>query len=61
LIVEIKGYRGEDAKQKKLAMDTYWMPGVNKLGNYGRWTFAEKIEAEFDRVIETVIAKSDTL
>jgi type III restriction enzyme len=33
LIVEIKGYRGEDAKDKKLTMDTYWVPGVNNLGN----------------------------
>ena len=29
LVVEIKGYRGEQAKQKKLYMDTYWVPGVN--------------------------------
>ena len=32
LIVEIKGYRGEDAKEKKATMDTYWIPGVNHLG-----------------------------
>ena len=32
LIVEIKGYRGEDAKEKKTTMDTYWVPGVNHLG-----------------------------
>ncbi len=41
LIVEIKGYRGEDAKDKKATMDTYWIPGVNRLGTYGRWAFAE--------------------
>lgn len=41
LVVEIKGYRGEDAKQKKDTMDTYWIPGVNNLGSYGRWAFAE--------------------
>ena len=56
LIVEIKGYRPEDAKDKKGTMDTYWIPGVNNLGSYGRWAFAEftevyQIEAEFkDRV-----------
>jgi hypothetical protein len=22
-------------------MDTYWVPGVNHLGLYGRWAFAE--------------------
>ena len=41
LVVEIKGYRNEDAKAKKLTMDTYWVPGVNGLGRYGRWAFAE--------------------
>ena len=68
LVIEIKGYRREDAKEKKLTMDTYWVPGVNSLGNYGHWAFAEftdtylmqsefaeKIEAEFNRVIETLI------
>ena len=56
LIVEIKGYRREDAKEKKSTMETYWVPGVNNLGEYGRWAFAEftdnyEIEAEFDRLI----------
>jgi len=41
LVVEIKGYRREDAKEKKSTMDTYWVPGVNHLGSYGRWAFAE--------------------
>jgi type III restriction enzyme len=41
LIVEIKGYRGEDAKEKKATMETYWVPGVNHLGTYGRWAFLE--------------------
>ncbi len=27
LIVEIKGYRREDAKEKKSTMETYWVPG----------------------------------
>ena len=22
-------------------MDTYWVPGVNNSGRYGRWAFAE--------------------
>jgi hypothetical protein len=37
LIVEIKGYRREDAKEKKATTETYWIPGVNNLGSYGRW------------------------
>ena len=57
LIVEIKGYRGEDAKDKKATMDTYWVPGVNHHRDYGRWAFAEftdvsGMEAAFDRLIE---------
>ncbi len=66
LVVEIKGYRREDAKEKKSTMDTYWVPGVNHLGSYGRWAFAEfteiyqiesdfkaKVESEFNKMIET--------
>jgi len=56
LIVEIKGYRREDAKEKKSTMETYWVPGVNYLGSYGRWAFAEftavfEIEEEFNELI----------
>jgi len=56
LIVEIKGYRREDAKEKKSAMETYWVPGVNNLGNYGRWDFAEfcdvyEMEADFEQKV----------
>ena len=62
LIVEIKGYRGEDAKDKKTTMDTYWVPGVNHHGDYGRWAFAEftdvsGMEAAFNRLIEGFRAK----
>ena len=62
LIVEIKGYRGEDAKDKKATMDTYWVPGVNHHGDYGRWAFAEftdvsGMEAAFDRLVEGFRAK----
>jgi len=57
LIVEIKGYRGEDAKDKKLTMDTYWVPGVNNLAAYGRWAFTElrevyQIEGGFAEKVE---------
>ena len=41
LVVEIKGYRGEDAKDKKAAMQTRWIPGVNNAKQFGRWAFAE--------------------
>ena len=68
LVVEIKGYRREDAKEKKSTMDTYWVPGVNHLGTYGRWAFAEftevyqieadfkaKVESEFDKMIDSML------
>jgi type III restriction enzyme len=66
LIVEIKGYRREDAKAKKSTMDTYWIPGVNNLGSYGRWAFAEftevyQIEADFEaKVASEFNAMMDT-
>ncbi len=63
LVVEIKGLRGEDAKEKANTMRTYWVPGVNNLRTFGRWEFAEftkvfEIEAEFNHVVESLIAKS---
>lgn len=58
LVVEIKGYRREDAKEKKITMETYWVPGVNNNGEHGRWTFAEftdvyEIESDFAAKVET--------
>ena len=68
LVVEVKGYRREDAKEKALTMRNYWVPGVNNLGTHGRWAFAEfvdvfameadfaaKVAEQFDAVIETAI------
>jgi type III restriction enzyme len=73
LIVEIKGYRREDAKEKKATMETYWVPGVNNNGQYGRWAFAEftdvymieadfqaKVESEFNKMIESASAQVAT-
>ncbi len=60
VIVEIKGYRGEDAKDKKITMETYWAPGVNNLGSYGRWAFRELtqlylMEEEFEKAFNELI------
>jgi type III restriction enzyme len=62
LIVEIKGFRREDAKAKKSTMDTYWVPGVNNLRTYGRWAFAEftevyQIETDFEAKVEAEFSK----
>jgi type III restriction enzyme len=67
LVVEIKGYRREDAKDKKITMETYWIPGVNNSGKFGRWAFAEftdvyaiesdfkaKVEAQFNSMLDQV-------
>ncbi|MBI2212841.1 MAG: DEAD/DEAH box helicase family protein [Acidobacteria bacterium] len=67
LVVEIKGLRDESDKQKKLAMETQWIPGVNNLGTFGRWSFAEftdvydmqldfkqKVEGYFNDMIDRV-------
>ncbi len=67
LVVEIKGYRREDAKEKKSTMETYWIPAVNHIKTYGRWAFAEftdvylieadfkaKVESEFNKMIDAV-------
>ncbi len=69
LVVEIKGYRGEDAKDKKAAMETRWLPGVNNARQYGRWAFAEftdvyamqkefgdKVQAQFDAMVKAHLA-----
>ncbi|MBH40717.1 MAG: restriction endonuclease [Chloroflexi bacterium] len=58
LVVEIKGRRLEDAKAKKQTMETYWVPGVNNLGSYGRWAFAEltdpyEFESDMDDAIDS--------
>jgi type III restriction enzyme len=60
LIVETKGYRKGDAQLKAETMRTLWVPGVNNLGQYGRWAFAEftdvfEISAAFDRLIRSFV------
>jgi len=72
LIVEVKGYRREDAKEKKSTMDAYWVPGVNNERTLGRWAFAEfadvyemeldfaaKVSEHFEQMIGHAIEKQD--
>lgn len=74
LVVEIKGYRGEDAKIKKETMEVYWVPGVNNLGTHGRWAFAEfadvyamqvdfaeKVKSHFNDMIERFSASKSQI
>ena len=56
LVCEVKGYRGEDANVKKSTMETFWVPGVNNSGRFGRWGFAEfrkvfEMETDFDSAV----------
>jgi type III restriction enzyme len=62
LIVEVKGKRGPDAKEKANALHGFWVPGVNNLKVFGRWAAAEytavfDMEAEFDRLIGDILAR----
>lgn len=73
LVVEIKGYRREDAKEKKSTMETYWVPGVNHLKTFGRWAFAEftevfqiesdfaaKVAENFNKMVESATSATTT-
>ena len=60
LVVEIKGRRGEDAKEKANTMRQYWVPAVNNSGEFGRWAVAEftdvyAIEAEFAKTLDGAV------
>lgn len=74
LVVEIKGYRGEDARMKKETMDVYWIPGINNSGKFGRWAFAEftdvfemqsdftaELETKFNEIVQTAIENQTNL
>ena len=41
LVLEMKGHRDESDKAKAQTARELWVPGVNALGGYGRWAFAE--------------------
>nr|WP_304363649.1 DEAD/DEAH box helicase family protein [Jiella sp. LLJ827] len=56
LVVEIKGYRRGGAEDKARTMTTLWVPGVNRLGDFGRWDFAEfrdafAIQDEWEKLV----------
>ncbi len=41
LVLEVKGIKDESDKAKALTTREMWVPGVNALGGFGRWHFAE--------------------
>ena len=59
LVAEVKGFRGEDAKDKSATMRTYWVPGVNRLGSHGRWQFVEFGNSwTFEEELETAVTQA---
>ena len=59
LVIEVKGFRGEDVKDKSDTMNTYWVPGVNALKEYGRWAFIElRSEANMREDFENAISQN---
>jgi len=45
-------------------METYWIPGVNNSGKFGRWAFAEftevyAIESDFAAKVEAEFQEND--
>ncbi len=63
LILEVKGYRDEDAKLKAQTMNELWVPGVNNLHRFGRWAFEEftevfGMEKEFAELVKNLEMKA---
>lgn len=59
LVIEVKGFRGEDVKDKSDTMNAYWIPGVNALKEYGRWDFIElRSEATMQEDFENAISQN---
>lgn len=60
LVLEMKGQRDESDKAKAETARELWAPGVNALGGYGRWAFAEftdpfTTEGEFNSLVEAML------
>ena len=62
LVVEIKGQPDEQSKAKAETMRSQWIPGVNNLGDFGRWEFLElrdinTMATEFATFVSSVVAQ----
>ncbi len=63
LVLEVKGLRGEADKAKAQTTRDLWVPGVNALGGFGRWGFAEfrdwaMMEEDFSSLVDELIGAS---
>ena len=62
LVLEVKGQRDESDKAKAQTTRELWVPGVNALGAFGRWDFAEfrdwaVMKEDFAKLVETLISR----
>jgi type III restriction enzyme len=62
LVLEVKGIRDEADKAKAQTTRDLWVPGVNALGTFGRWEFAEfrdwtVMEEDFAALVEKLLNK----
>jgi type III restriction enzyme len=63
LVLEVKGLRDEADKAKAQTTRDLWIPGVNALGGYGRWAFAEfrdwtVIDEDFAALVDRLIGEA---
>jgi type III restriction enzyme len=62
LVLEVKGIRDESDKAKAQTTRELWVPGVNALGGFGRWGYAEfrdwaMMEEDFAALVEKLLTK----
>jgi len=62
LVLEVKGVRDESDKAKAQTARDLWVPGVNALGGFGRWAYAEfrdwtVMADDFAALVEQLIQK----
>jgi len=64
LVLEVKGIRDETDKAKAQTARELWVPGVNALGGYGRWHYAEfrdwtVMEEDFAALVERLMGGTE--
>ena len=64
LVLEVKGIRDESDKAKAQTTRDLWVPGVNALGGFGRWDFAEfrdwtVMEEDFAALVERLMGETE--
>ena len=62
LVFEVKGLRDEADKAKAETTRDLWVPGINALGGFGRWAFAEfrdwtVMDEDFARLVDRLLVK----